>query len=112
MVSMLAFNSDNPSLNPAEAYSFSVKFVFEKNENRQKEAGLAHFFKKTSEDIKIDLLFELLTLTIHELGGSPGLVVMGGDSRSKGCGFESWHRILDGHDIFSHWFAVKIVLFV
>ena len=33
-------------------------------------------------------------------GGSPGLVVMGGDSCSKGCGFESWHRILDGHDIF------------
>ena len=46
VVSMLAFNSDNPSLNPAEAYSFSVKFVFEKNENRQKEAGLAHFLKK------------------------------------------------------------------
>ena len=31
------------------------------------------------------------------LGGSPGLVVMGRDSRSEGCGFESWHRILDGH---------------
>ena len=34
------------------------------------------------------------------LGGSPGLVVMGGDSRSKGRGFESQRRILDGHDIF------------
>ena len=33
---------------------------------------------------------------------------MGGDSRSKGRGFESRHRILDGHDIFSHWFAVKL----
>ena len=31
------------------------------------------------------------------LGGSPGLVVMGGDSRSKGRGFESRRRILDGH---------------
>ena len=30
-------------------------------------------------------------------GMSPGLVVMGGDSFSKGRGFESWHRILDGH---------------
>ena len=30
-------------------------------------------------------------------GGSPGLVVMGGDSHSKGHEFESWHRILDGH---------------
>ena len=29
--------------------------------------------------------------------GSPGEVVMGGDSCSKGCGFESRHNILDGH---------------
>ena len=36
-------------------------------------------------------------------GGSPGLVVMGRDSRSKGRGFES----LDGH--FLHIFVVKIV---
>ena len=33
-------------------------------------------------------------------GGSPGLVVMGVDSRFKGRGFESQRRILDGHDIF------------
>ena len=33
-------------------------------------------------------------------------MVMGGDSRSKGCGFKSRHRILDGH--FSHIFVVKI----
>ena len=33
-------------------------------------------------------------------GRSPGLVVMGGDSRSKGHGFESQRWILDGHDIF------------
>ena len=26
---------------------FSVKFVFEKNENKQKEAGVGSFFKKT-----------------------------------------------------------------
>ena len=32
------------------------------------------------------------------MGGSPGLVVMGGDSCSKGRGFESRRRILDGHD--------------
>ena len=38
--------------------------------------------------------------------GPTGLVV----TCSKGRGFESWHRILDRH--FSHWFAVKIVLFV
>ena len=30
-------------------------------------------------------------------GGNPGLAVMGGDSCSKDCGFESWLCILDGH---------------
>ena len=35
---------------------------------------------------------------------------MGGHSYSKGRGFESQHRILDGH--FSHLFALKIVMFV
>ena len=34
------------------------------------------------------------------LGGSPGLVVMGDDSCSRGRGFESRHHILDGYDIF------------
>ena len=34
------------------------------------------------------------------LGGSPGLVVMGDDSCSRGHGFESQHCILDEHDIF------------
>ena len=36
------------------------------------------------------------------LGGSPGLVVMGDDSCSKGHGFESQRRILDGHLEFFH----------
>ena len=44
---------------------------------------------------------------ISSMGGSPGLVVMGRDSCSEGCGFKSRHRILDGH--FSHIFVVKIV---
>ena len=35
-------------------------------------------------------------------------MVMGGDSCSEGRGFESRHRILDGH--FSHLFVVKIVM--
>ena len=46
VVSVLAFHSDDPSLIPAEAYSFSVKFVFEKNENKQKEAGVGPFLNK------------------------------------------------------------------
>ena len=44
----------------------------------------------------------------HKMGGSPGLVVMGRDSHSEGRGFDSQHRILDGH--FSHLFVVKIVM--
>ena len=31
------------------------------------------------------------------LGGSPGLVVMGRDLQSEGCGFDSHNCILDGH---------------
>ena len=38
VVSVLAFYSDDPSSNPAETCSFSVKLVFEKNENKQREA--------------------------------------------------------------------------
>ena len=43
-------------------------------------------------------------------GRSPGIVVMGGGSCTEGCGFKSWHSIMDGHDIFSHLFVVKIVM--
>ena len=38
-----------------------------------------------------------------------GLVVMGGDSRSECCGFESQRLKLDGHC--SHVFVVNIVMF-
>ena len=44
----------------------------------------------------------------YKLGGSPGLVVMGRDSPSKGRGFESVYWM----DIFSHVLVVKIVMFV
>ena len=40
VVSTLAFYSDDPSLNPAEVYSFFCNIIFEKNENKQKEAHL------------------------------------------------------------------------
>ena len=44
------------------------------------------------------LVFMILVTKIFiNLGGSPGIVVMGRDSHSKGHGFESRHRILDGH---------------
>ena len=35
--------SDVPSSNLAEAYSLSVQSGFEKNENKQKEAGVSPF---------------------------------------------------------------------
>ena len=45
------------------------------------------------------------------VGGSPGLVVTGGDSFSKGREFESWNRTLDGH-FFTYLFVVKFVMCV
>ena len=43
MVSVLAFHSDDPSSNPAEAFS---AIFCSKSENKQKRPGLAHFFLK------------------------------------------------------------------
>ena len=34
---------------------------------------------------------------LNNLGGRHGLVVMGDGSCSRGRGFESWRRLLDGH---------------
>ena len=38
---VLAYYSNDPSSNPAEAYSFF--FLFVKNENKQNRPGMAHF---------------------------------------------------------------------
>ena len=38
-VKVVPFYSDDPSLNPAEVYDFTVKLSLETNENKQKEAG-------------------------------------------------------------------------
>ena len=46
VVSVLAFYSDEPSLNPTDAFSFSVKFVFEKNKNKEKRGRGWPIFKK------------------------------------------------------------------
>ena len=46
VVSVLAFYSNDPSSNAAEAYILSLKFVYEKNENEQKEDGVGPFKKK------------------------------------------------------------------
>ena len=47
VVSELALHSDDPSSNPAKAYSFSVKYVFEKN---KKWPGFAHFPQKLQKE--------------------------------------------------------------
>ena len=47
---------------------------------------------------------------IHiDMGGSPGLLVMGGDSCSKGRELESQYHILEGH-FFTYLFVVKFVM--
>ena len=46
-------------------------------------------------DIKIGIT--LSSKSVRNSGGSPGLVVMGGDLCSKGRAFESQHYLLDGH---------------
>ena len=40
VVSVLAFYSNNPSSNPAEAYSFSVILCLKRTEKNKKEAGV------------------------------------------------------------------------
>ena len=40
------------------------------------------------------------------------VVIMGDESCLRGRGFKSRRHMLDGHDIFSHLFDVKTVLFV
>ena len=68
MVSVLAFYIDDPSSNPADDYSFfSVKFVFEKNENKQIEALGAHLIKKIEGPQEVP---NLHSFTIHGITGS------------------------------------------
>ena len=46
MVGGFAFYSDDPRSNPDEVYSFYYVKLFEKNENKQKEARDDQFHKK------------------------------------------------------------------
>ena len=46
---------------------------------------------------QVNYINNIITTHRFFLGGSPGLVVMGVDSCSKGQGFESCCQILDGH---------------
>ena len=46
VVSIFTFYSNDSSSNPAEAFSFFCNIVFEKHENKQKEAGVGPLFKE------------------------------------------------------------------
>ena len=46
VVSVLAFYSDDPSLNPAETYSLFCNIVFENNVNNQIEAVVGPLFNR------------------------------------------------------------------
>ena len=45
VVRVLAFYSDDPSLNPAEVYNFSVKLLLKRTKINKKEAGVGPFKK-------------------------------------------------------------------
>ena len=53
------------------------------------------FGSLTSIYVRVGLLNILQEQMLHTIGREPWS--SGRDSRSKGCGFESLHRILDGH---------------
>ena len=73
----------------------------EKQSNIEEEdLQLINLLLQWSLDITFQAIFSKVNSKQWLLGGSPVLVVMEGDSRSKGRGFESQRRIQDGH--FSH----------
>ena len=53
VVSVLAFYFDDPSSIPAEVLNFFCKNIVEKNENKQKEAGVGPLLKKRMYEIEI-----------------------------------------------------------
>ena len=69
MVIVLTFHSDDPSSNPAD--SFSVKFVFEKRENKQKEAGagpfknIMHYFSVENLNTLLGIVFLIWALQVN-----------------------------------------------
>ena len=44
VVSVLAFYSNDPSLNPAEVYNFSVNCLSKRTKINKKETGVGQFF--------------------------------------------------------------------
>ena len=69
MVSVLAFNSNDLSSNPADVNNFSVEFVLEKNENKQKRGP---FLRMLPDLAKITTLGQNVKsigqLSVHVIG--------------------------------------------
>ena len=53
MVSVVAFNSDDSSLNPSEAYNFSVILSLKRTKINKKRPGLSHFLKIPTENTPV-----------------------------------------------------------
>ena len=97
--------------------SFLRKQIFERPDVRGKGVvKLTFLIPLTTSNFEICTSVNLDKVKSKKMGprgGSPGLVVMGDDSFLEGRGFESRHHKLDEHlVIFSHWFVVKLALFV
>ena len=119
MVIMLTFYSDDPSLNSAKVYLqfLFCKSWFKRTKINEKEAGYGYLKRQLFSSFSYQCAFDsgsrvrnlpysnckLVKFSIKQLqhllgkGGSHGLVVIRGDPCSEGHGFESQHRILDGH---------------
>ena len=55
------------------------------------------YHRSTNCITTLSQLYELYYNSINCKGGSPGQVIMGGDSCSEGCGFKSLHHLLGEH---------------
>ena len=93
VVSVLAFNSDSPSSNHADAYSFSVNFAFEKTKNKQKSGSGCPFFLKNVCRSKVRYL--LSQGSCSKVGGPVN------DANGEGTDHLSgifWHLLPIGHN--------------
>ena len=67
VVSVLAFYSDDTRSNPADAYSFSVQIVFEKNKNKQKRGrGWPIFLMKGKQCRLITIIIQDISMGLKQ----------------------------------------------
>ena len=107
VVIVLAFYSDDPSSNPTEVYSFSVKLLLKRTKSNKKRPGVGPFIKRLNNDSlpnfgifhfysfsvkRSNLFHSSRILTRRRRKSFQGLVDKEGGSQSEGCEFESLHR--------------------